>query len=76
MRPEQLEYRVSQRIRELRTLRGMSQSELAAEVGCQKPHISDLERGIKSPGIATIAKLAEALDVEPEELFSEILQNA
>ena len=76
MKPQQLESRVSGRIRELRHLRGLSQTELANKIGCQKPHVSDLERGVKSPGIATIAKLAEALEVEPEELFSESLQIA
>lgn len=71
MNPEQLESLVSQRIRDLRIHRGMTQSELAEKIGSKKPHISDLELGKTSPGLGVIAKLAQALGVEPEEILSE-----
>lgn len=74
MKPEQLESIVSHRIRDLRLLRGMTQQDLAEAIGVHAPHISDLERGIKSPTVGTLAKLAEALDVEPEALLSENCQ--
>lgn len=74
MKPEQLETLVSHRIRELRIFRGLTQSELAEKIGSKKPHISDLELGKTSPGLGVIAKLAQALGVEPEEILSENLE--
>ena len=74
VKPEQLETLVSHRIRELRIFRGLTQSELAEKIGSKKPHISDLELGKTSPGLGVIAKLAQALGVEPEEILSENLE--
>ncbi len=74
MKPEQLEKRVSTRIRDLRIARDMTQADLAKKLHTQAPYISDIERGIRSPGVAMVAKLAEALGVEPEEIFSEVCE--
>lgn len=54
----------------LRTDRGLSQSGLATLIGTHAPHICDLEAGRKNPSLPTIAKLAEALGVEPHDLLS------
>lgn len=62
---------VSRRILELRHQRSMTQTELADLVGTGKPHISELEHGKTSPGIGLLAKLAEALQVEPADLLRE-----
>ncbi len=57
-----------QALREVRTARGISQEKLALEWGFDRSYISLLERGIQSPTLRTIFRLAEALDVTPSKL--------
>lgn len=47
---------------------GMSQEELAAKAHLDRTYVSQLERGLKSPTLTTLEKLAEVLGVEPEML--------
>jgi transcriptional regulator with XRE-family HTH domain len=47
---------------------GLSQEKFAAEVGMHRTHVSQLERGLKSPTLDTIAAIAAALKVKPHEL--------
>ena len=51
-----------QRLRELRTDRGLSQYALADLCGSNKPFISELERGVKVPSLTMILRLADALE--------------
>jgi transcriptional regulator with XRE-family HTH domain len=51
-----------QRLRELRTDRGLSQYALADLCDSNKPFISELERGVKVPSLTMILRLAEALE--------------
>lgn len=53
----------------LRTAQGMTLDRLAAESGLDKSYLSRLERGQKSPSIATVLKLSDALDVTMDQLF-------
>ena len=55
-------------IRSERLLRKMTQKDLAVICGSSVPHISKMETGRERPGQATIARLAEALDLNPHEL--------
>jgi transcriptional regulator with XRE-family HTH domain len=57
------------RIRCLRKAGDITQERLAESVGCSTEYISRIERGIVSPSFAVIARLAEALDVQPHALF-------
>ena len=61
-------------IRIERTLRGLSQTELAAKIGRDQSWISRLERGLSgarvSPGMAR--KIADALSTSPEKLFTDV----
>lgn len=50
-------------VKELRTMRGMAQEVLAANLGMSRTYLSSVERGHKAATIDTIAKLAEGLDV-------------
>ncbi len=60
------------KLRKLRERRFISREELAEKTGSHRDHIGRLERGeVESPRIATIRKLAEALDVDPAELVEE-----
>jgi transcriptional regulator with XRE-family HTH domain len=56
-------------LRRKRELRGLEQVELATYVGCSQPHVSDMERGLRSPSVKLLHKLAEALDCPVEELM-------
>jgi transcriptional regulator with XRE-family HTH domain len=55
-------------VREARKRLGKSQEELALDVGMKRSYLSDLERGTRNPTIKALARLAEALGVEPAEL--------
>ena len=52
-----------------RTRKGMSLSGLA---GLDRTHYSKLERGLRSPTLDTLFKLAQALDVPPHEIIQAI----
>lgn len=49
----------------------MSQEALAAKAGLDRTYVSQLERGLKSPTLTSLEKLAECLGIEPEMLVRE-----
>ena len=59
----------SDRLREMREKRGISQQKLSELAGLNRNYVSDVERGRRNPCLNNIVKLAEALDVAPGELF-------
>src|SRR6266508_2508846 len=52
------------RIRALREARGLSQTELAKRMGTSQPAIARLEAGRVTPGLDTLDRVADALNVE------------
>lgn len=56
-------------IRELRKSQGLSQEELAFKANINAAHLGQLERGLKSPTIDTIDKIAIALGIPLINLF-------
>lgn len=58
-------------VRRCRKLRGMTQEQLALEVGMERSYVSDLERGTRNPSVRALGRLAEALKVEPKELLED-----
>jgi transcriptional regulator with XRE-family HTH domain len=46
----------------------MSQERFAQEVGVHRTYISQLERGLKSPTLDTVAAIAAALKAKPHQL--------
>jgi transcriptional regulator with XRE-family HTH domain len=56
-------------VREQRKRLGKSQEELALDSGMKRSYLSDLERGTRNPSIKAVARLAEALGVEPAALL-------
>ena len=60
--------RIGERLRELRTRRYLTQRELAQQSGMSPATIAKLETDVTEPRPGTIRKLAEALDVHPDEL--------
>ena len=56
-------------VRRYRKLKGMTQEQLAHEVGMERSYISDLERGTRNPSVHALGRLAEALSVDPAALL-------
>jgi transcriptional regulator with XRE-family HTH domain len=50
-----------QRLRELRTVRNLTQRQLADACGSNSPFISNLERGVKVPSLTMVLRLTDAL---------------
>lgn len=59
-------------VRELRKIKGLSQEQLALEIGMDLTSINEIERGRRNPTLRTIVKLAHALEVKPAELLSRL----
>lgn len=57
-------------VREFRQQRGLSQSDLAKQVGVDRKTINRIEQGHHSTSVATFASIAFALDKKPSELIS------
>jgi len=47
----------------------MSQEELALEAEMKRSYVSDIERGTRNPSIKALARLAAALEIEPDILL-------
>jgi len=56
-------------IKEQRSALGISQEELASRAGLHRTYVSEVERGERNPSIASIEKLAQALEVSFTSLF-------
>ena len=56
-------------IAEMRRGAGFSQEVLAERAGVHRTYVSQLERGLKSPTLAVLMKLAEALDTKPSKIL-------
>ena len=63
-----IEISLGQRIRELRDKADLSLRGLAMRIGISAPFLSDIELGRRFPSKEILAKLADALDVSPDEL--------
>jgi transcriptional regulator with XRE-family HTH domain len=57
------------RLKEIRLRRALSQRELSARADVSRVTIVRLEAGGESPFPSTVRKLADALNVEPDELM-------
>lgn len=60
---------VSENLKALRTVRKVSQEELAAVAGIDRSYISDLENGKYGLSIDKLENLAEALGIAPWEML-------
>lgn len=61
-------------IQSFRKSKGMSQEVLSGLAGLDRTHYSKIERGLRSPTIDTLFKIAHALDIAPHELVIGIEQ--
>lgn len=62
---------IGERIRYFRHLRGWSQEQLALRAGLNTAFLGHLERGLKSPTVRTVEKIANALEITLGELFAD-----
>ena len=60
---------VCQSVHERRDVLGISQEELASRAGLHRTYISDIERGARNPSLATLVRLANALELCTSELI-------
>ncbi len=61
--------KITFKLKELRLKKSITIRQLAMMSGVSKSQISDIETGKSMPTILTLCQLAEALHVEPEELY-------
>ena len=69
MDPRDLRQAFAANLRRLRHAKGISQEDLAYEADVNRTYLSKLEKGVSYPGLEIIAKIANALGVEPAELL-------
>ncbi|WP_271085091.1 helix-turn-helix transcriptional regulator [Brevundimonas sp. NIBR11] len=63
---------ISELVREHRLARGFSQEHLASLCGLDRTYISSIERKRSNVSIEALAKIADALGVNPSELLIEL----
>ncbi|MFG1404363.1 helix-turn-helix domain-containing protein [Xanthobacter sediminis] len=68
--PEQRQ-RIAERIREARTLAGLSQGQVAKMMGMHRPSISEIEAGNRRVSADELARLSDIFDVGIEYLLGE-----
>lgn len=58
----------SENLKQLRTDKKLSQADLAEKIGVHVTHLSRYERGLSSPSLEVIQKIAEVLEVSIDTL--------
>jgi transcriptional regulator with XRE-family HTH domain len=71
MRAVNLNLIVARNVRRIRLRRGMSQEQLAEECGLHRTYIGAIERGERNITLATLSRVALALQVDPQDLLEE-----
>jgi transcriptional regulator with XRE-family HTH domain len=61
----------SERIKEIRKVKNLSQLDLANKIGMDRAQYSRIETGKVEPNLATIRKIADALEVDIVDLFKD-----
>ena len=65
-----LQRRVGENLRRIRTARGLSQEAFADQLGYHRTYIGGVERGERNLTLSTLERLAADLDVDPLDLFA------
>ena len=63
---------IGQILQEYRVKKGMSQELLSGLAGLDRTHYSKIERGLRSPTLDTLLKIAQALEIPPHEIVRTI----
>ena len=67
---------IGERVRYYRTLRNLTQEQLAKLSNVSKPLISAVERGERAPSLETIINIANSLNLPMDKLIAESLNNS
>lgn len=62
-KPDYLMAKFGRNLRRYREAATLTQEALAAKADMDRTYISDMERGVRNPGIKNVARLAKALSV-------------
>lgn len=62
-------------IRMMRESKGLTQADIAARMNISSQNISAYERGERGPSVEWVIRLCEALNVNPEDFFLQLLVN-
>lgn len=57
-------------VRQIREKKGLSQQDLADDCGITQNQVGRIERAEINTSVKTLVKIANALDIEPKELFN------
>ena len=63
------EYKISDRLTELRSAKGFTQKELATRLGVSDKTVSKWENGISEPDLTMLIKLAELYNISTDSLL-------
>ena len=63
---------MGEELRKARKRAGLTQEQLSFRAGLSRPYVSQLERNLKSPTVATLFLLCDALDVSAAEVVSRV----
>jgi transcriptional regulator with XRE-family HTH domain len=69
-RRDPVSIRFGERVRALREAKSLSQDSLASRVGVHRTYLGGIERGQRNPALKNISKLAHALGVTLQQLFT------
>lgn len=69
METKKIKMAVGERVRALRTKKGLSQEELGFESGLHRNYVGGIERGERNVAVVNLARLAKALGVRPRDLL-------
>jgi transcriptional regulator with XRE-family HTH domain len=58
-------------IKKVRQAKALTQVDLAEKIEISRTYMSDIERGAKNPGINTLIKIADTLDVDISKIMGE-----
>jgi DNA-binding XRE family transcriptional regulator len=66
---EILSFKVTQRLREIRIAKGMSQSSLSQQAGLSRTGLRHIEAGTVHPTLPNVIRIANALEISLHDLF-------
>jgi len=61
--------KLGKNLKRIRTEKGISQSDVAESLGVSRGFISNIEKGKTNPTLATIVRLANAIEASSDELL-------
>ena len=64
---------VIDKIKSIRVKKGISQMELSLRSNLSQSFIANIEKGKKQPSVLTLIRIAEALEMNPQDFFPESL---